>query len=161
MKIIKDALVLMKGEKVAANLYQLKGEIMEEAEASVASHSLSHRVAVSWHQKLGHISEQRMKILVERKLIPDLIKGSLPFCEYCVISKQHHLKFKASNSKSVFVLELVHSDVWQALVQSLGGARSKLEYKTRRTQKTKTSSSALEAPWMSFYHVVFLLDRNI
>ncbi|GKG36798.1 hypothetical protein Tco_0446971, partial [Tanacetum coccineum] len=26
-------------EKVAANLYQLKGEIMEEAEASVASHS--------------------------------------------------------------------------------------------------------------------------
>ncbi|GKE08092.1 gag-pol polyprotein, partial [Tanacetum coccineum] len=123
MKIIKGALVLMKGEKVAANLYQLKGEIMEEAEASVASHSLSHRVAVSWHQKLGHISEQRMKILVERKLIPDLIKGSLPFCEYCVISKQHHLKFKASNSKSVFVLELVHSDVWQALVQSLGGAR--------------------------------------
>ncbi|GJU81720.1 retrovirus-related pol polyprotein from transposon TNT 1-94 [Tanacetum coccineum] len=122
MKIIKGALVLMKGEKMAANLYQLKGEIMEEAEASGALHSLSHRVAVSWHQKLGHISEQRMKILVERKLIPDLIKVYLPFCEYCVISKQHHLKFKASNSKSVFVLELVHSDVWQALVQSLGGA---------------------------------------
>ncbi|GKC54193.1 hypothetical protein Tco_1076938 [Tanacetum coccineum] len=37
MKIIKDALVLMRGEKVAANLYQLKGEIIEEAEASVAS----------------------------------------------------------------------------------------------------------------------------
>ncbi|GJZ31517.1 retrovirus-related pol polyprotein from transposon TNT 1-94, partial [Tanacetum coccineum] len=51
MKIIKGALVLMRGEKVAANLYQLKGEIIEEAEASVASHSPSHRVAVSWHQK--------------------------------------------------------------------------------------------------------------
>ncbi|GJY36936.1 gag-pol polyprotein [Tanacetum coccineum] len=71
---------------------KLKGEIIEEAEASVASHSPSHRVAISWHQKLGHI-------------------------------KQHRLKFKASNSRSVSVLELVHSDVWQAPVQSLGGAK--------------------------------------
>ncbi|GJS19553.1 gag-pol polyprotein [Tanacetum coccineum] len=123
MKVIKGALVLMKGEKVAANLCQLKGEIMEEAEASVASHSLSHRVAVSWHQKLGHMSEQGMKILVDRKILPCLTKVSLPFCEYCVISKQHRLKFKASNSRSVYVLELVHSDVWQAPVQSPGGAK--------------------------------------
>ncbi|GJY96432.1 retrovirus-related pol polyprotein from transposon TNT 1-94 [Tanacetum coccineum] len=122
MKIIKGALVLMKGEKVTANLYQLKGEIMKEAEASVASHSPSHRVAVSWHQKLGHVSEQEMKILVKRKLIPGLTKVSLPFYQYCVIIKQHRLKFKISNSRSVYVLELVHSDVWQAPVQSLGGA---------------------------------------
>ncbi|GJY76725.1 retrovirus-related pol polyprotein from transposon TNT 1-94 [Tanacetum coccineum] len=64
MKNIKGALVLMRGEKVAANLYQLKGEIMEEAEASVASHSPSYRVAVTWNQKLGHMSEQGMNILV-------------------------------------------------------------------------------------------------
>ncbi|GKF57837.1 gag-pol polyprotein, partial [Tanacetum coccineum] len=94
---------------------KLKEEIMEEAEASVTSHSLSHKVAVSWHQKLGHMSEQGMKILVDRKLISGLTKVSLPFYEYCVINKQHHLKFKASNSRSVYVLELVHSDVWQAL----------------------------------------------
>ncbi|GJU38495.1 retrovirus-related pol polyprotein from transposon TNT 1-94 [Tanacetum coccineum] len=123
MKVIKGALVLMRGEKVAANLYQLKGEIIEEAEASIATHSPSHKVAVTWHQKLGHMSEQGMKILVERKLIPGLTKVSLPFCEYCVISKQHRLKFKASNSRSVSVLELVHSDVWQAPVLSLGGAK--------------------------------------
>ncbi|GJU28472.1 retrovirus-related pol polyprotein from transposon TNT 1-94 [Tanacetum coccineum] len=72
--------------------------------------------------KIGHMSEQGMKILVERKLIPGLTKVSLPFCEYCVISKQHRLKFKTSNSRSVYVLELVHSDVWQAPVQSLGGS---------------------------------------
>ncbi|GJU58411.1 gag-pol polyprotein [Tanacetum coccineum] len=30
---------------------------------------VSHRVAVSWHQKLGHMFEQGMKILVERKLL--------------------------------------------------------------------------------------------
>ncbi|GJU92725.1 retrovirus-related pol polyprotein from transposon TNT 1-94 [Tanacetum coccineum] len=120
---VKGALVLIRGEKVAANLYQLKGEIIEEAEASVVSHSPSHKVAVTWHQKLRHMSKQGMKILVERKLIPGLTKVSLPFCEYYVISKQHRLKFKASNSRSVSVLELVHSDVWQAPVLSLGGAK--------------------------------------
>nr|GFD48401.1 retrovirus-related Pol polyprotein from transposon TNT 1-94 [Tanacetum cinerariifolium] len=61
----------------AVNLYQLKGEIIDEAEASVASHSPSHRVAVTWHLKLGHMSEQGMKILVERKLLPDLTKEML------------------------------------------------------------------------------------
>ncbi|GJR70514.1 gag-pol polyprotein [Tanacetum coccineum] len=66
---------------------------MGEAEASVASHSPSHRVAITWHQKLGHMSEQGIKILVERKLLPGLTK------------------------------ELVHSDVWQAPVLSLGGAK--------------------------------------
>ncbi|GJX70933.1 retrovirus-related pol polyprotein from transposon TNT 1-94 [Tanacetum coccineum] len=92
------------------------------SEASVASHSPSHRVAVTWHQKLGHMSEQGMKILIERKLLPGLTKVSLPFCEHCVISKQHRLKFKTSNSRNVYVLELVHFDVWQAPVLSLGGA---------------------------------------
>nr|GFB21204.1 Gag-Pol polyprotein [Tanacetum cinerariifolium] len=75
MKIIKGALVLMREENVAANLYQLKGEIMEEVEASVASHSPSHKVAVTWHQKFGHMSEQGMKIPVERKLHPGLTKN--------------------------------------------------------------------------------------
>nr|GEY73809.1 Gag-Pol polyprotein [Tanacetum cinerariifolium] len=59
MKIIKGTLVLMRGEKVTTNLYQLKREIMEEAKASVASHSPSHRVAVTWHQKLGLMFEQK------------------------------------------------------------------------------------------------------
>nr|GEU60287.1 retrovirus-related Pol polyprotein from transposon TNT 1-94 [Tanacetum cinerariifolium] len=70
----------------------------EGGRSIVALHSLSHRVAVTWHQKLGHMSEQGMKILVDRKLLPGL-------------------------TKSVCVLELVHSDVWQASVQSLEGAK--------------------------------------
>nr|GEU58672.1 copia protein [Tanacetum cinerariifolium] len=74
MKIIKGALVVMRGEKVAANLYQLKGEIMEEAEASVASHSPSHRVSVICYQMLRHMSKQGLKILVERKLFIGLTK---------------------------------------------------------------------------------------
>ncbi|GJX32389.1 gag-pol polyprotein [Tanacetum coccineum] len=116
MKIIKGVLVLMRREKVNANLYQLKRKIIEEVEASVDSHSPSHRVTVTWHHKLGHMSEQGMNILMERKLLPSLTKVSLPFCEHYVISKQHCLKFKTLNSRSVSVLELVHSNVWQAPV---------------------------------------------
>ncbi|GJX00333.1 retrovirus-related pol polyprotein from transposon TNT 1-94 [Tanacetum coccineum] len=40
-----------------------------------------------------------------------------------VTEHQHRLKFKTLNSRSVYVLELVHSDVWQAPVLSLGGAK--------------------------------------
>ncbi|GKB07655.1 gag-pol polyprotein [Tanacetum coccineum] len=104
MKIIKGALVPMRGEKVVVSLYELKGEIIDDVEASVASHSTSHRVAVTWHQKLGHMSEQGMKILVERKLLPGLTKVSLPLYEHCVISKQHRLKFKTSNSKEMLIV---------------------------------------------------------
>nr|GEX49786.1 retrovirus-related Pol polyprotein from transposon TNT 1-94 [Tanacetum cinerariifolium] len=118
IKIIKGALVLMRGEKVAAKLYQLNGEIMEEAEASVASHSLSHRVAITWHQKLGHI-------------------------------KQHRLKLKTLNSKSVYVLKLVHSDVWQVLVLSLRGAKyfvSFIDDYSRRCKKESRQFTTTYTP---------------
>lgn len=163
LKVIKGVHVLMKGEKVTANLYQLKGEIIEEAEAYVASHSPSHRVAVTWHQKLGHMSEQGMKILVEMKLIPGLTKVSLPFCEHCVISKQHRLKFKTSNSRSVSVLELVHFDVWQAPVLSMGGAKyfvSFIDYYSRRcwVYPIKKKSDVLEV--FKVYKVRVELDSG-
>ncbi|KAL4271938.1 hypothetical protein GQ457_13G028490 [Hibiscus cannabinus] len=79
--------------------------------------------AMLWHQKLGHMSEQGMKFLVEQRLLPGLTKVSLPLCEHCITSKQHRLKFNTSNSRGKTVLELVHSDVWQAPVTSLGGAK--------------------------------------
>ena len=122
MKIVRGALVIMKGEKIAAKLYVVKGETLLEGEASVASSSCGENLTMIWHQKLGHMSEQGMKILADQKLLPGLAKVSLPFCEQCVTSKQHRLKFNLSNSRSKDILELVHSDVWQAPVKSIGGA---------------------------------------
>ena len=37
MKIVKGALVLMKAEKIGADLFMLKGETLQEADACVAS----------------------------------------------------------------------------------------------------------------------------
>jgi transposase InsO family protein len=76
-----------------------------------------------WHQKLGHMSEKGLKILSDKKLLPGLTKVTLPFCEHCVTSKKHRLKFGKSTTKSKCILDLIHSDVWQAPVISLGGAR--------------------------------------
>ncbi|KAK9010183.1 hypothetical protein V6N11_036697 [Hibiscus sabdariffa] len=72
MKVFHKAFVVMKGEKIAANLYMLKGETLQEVEAYVAS--CSSDSAMLWHQKLGHMSEQGMKVLVEQKLLLCLTK---------------------------------------------------------------------------------------
>ncbi|KAE8665844.1 Retrovirus-related Pol polyprotein from transposon TNT 1-94 [Hibiscus syriacus] len=121
MKVFRGALVVLKGEKIPANLYMMKGETLLEAEAFVAS--CSSDSAMLWHKKLGHMSEQGMKVLVEQKLLPGLTKVSLTLCEHCITSKQHRLKFNTSNSRGKSVLELVHFDVWQAPVTSIGGAK--------------------------------------
>ncbi|KAH9803716.1 hypothetical protein KPL71_001892 [Citrus sinensis] len=68
MKIVKGVLVLMKAEKISANLFMLKGEILQEADVCVASNR--EESTMMWHLKLGHISEQGLKILSERKLLP-------------------------------------------------------------------------------------------
>ena len=76
-----------------------------------------------WHLKLGHMSEQGLKILSERKLLPGLKSVSLPLCEHCVTSKQHRLKFSRSIARSKCILDLIHSDVWESPNISMGGAK--------------------------------------
>ncbi|KAH9741648.1 hypothetical protein KPL70_002701 [Citrus sinensis] len=67
MKIIKGALVLMKAEKIGANLLMLKGETLHEADPCVASNG--EESTMMWHLKLGHMLEQGLKILSEKKLL--------------------------------------------------------------------------------------------
>ncbi|KAH9647635.1 hypothetical protein KPL70_025262 [Citrus sinensis] len=70
MKIVKGALVLMKAEKIDTNLFMLKGETLQEADACVASKG--EESMMMRHLKLGHMSEQGLKILSEPKLLPGL-----------------------------------------------------------------------------------------
>ncbi|KAH9689118.1 Integrase catalytic domain-containing protein [Citrus sinensis] len=121
MKIVKGALVLMKAEKIDANLFMLKGETLHEADACVASNG--EESTMMWHLKLGRMSEQGLKILFERKLLPGLKSVSLPFCEHCVISKWHRLKFSRSIARNKCILNLIHSDVWKSSDISMGGAK--------------------------------------
>ena len=69
------------------------------------------------------MSEQGLKIFSEHGFLLGLTNVSLPFCEHYFTSKQHRFKFCTSDSRSSTILELIHSDVWQAPVKSMGGAR--------------------------------------
>ena len=122
LKLVKGALVVMKAKKISSNLYMLLGVTLLKGEASVASTS-QEESALMWHCRLGHMSECGLKILVERNLLHGLKSVNLPFCEHCVISKQHRLKFDRSTAKSKHILNLIHSDVWESPEFSLGGAK--------------------------------------
>ncbi|KAE8728811.1 hypothetical protein F3Y22_tig00004072pilonHSYRG00246 [Hibiscus syriacus] len=84
IKVVRDvfrgALVVLKGEKIATNLYMLKRETLLEEEASVAPCSSNY--AMLWHQKRGHMSEQGMKVLVEQKLLLGFKGGAKYFVSF-------------------------------------------------------------------------------
>ena len=122
LKVVRGALVVMKAEKVSANLYMLSGDTLQDGDASVATTS-QEELTRMWHCKLGHMSERGLKILAERGLLHGLKSVNLPFCEHCVTGKQHRLKFDTSTARSKCILDLIHSDVWESPELSLGGAK--------------------------------------
>lgn len=58
MKIVKGALVVMKGEKITTNLFMLKGETLQEADACIVSINNGEKLTIMWHHKLGHMPER-------------------------------------------------------------------------------------------------------
>ena len=108
--------MVLKARKTVANMFVLMRETHHGAEASISSASPAEEKTMMWHQKLGHMSEKGLKFLSDQKLLPGLTKVTLPFCEHCVTSKQHRLKFGTSTTKSKCILDLIHSDVWQARI---------------------------------------------
>jgi transposase InsO family protein len=77
----------------------------------VASEDASDSVRL-WHQRLGHMSEKGLKVLVDRKSLPSLKFLNLNFCKYCVFGKQCRQKFKVGRHISKGILDYIHSDVW-------------------------------------------------
>ena len=84
LKVSKGALVVMKAEKVG-NLYRLKGST-QVSKAVVASER-EEASARLWHQRLGHMSEKGLQILMKCKSLPDLKSLKLDFCKHCVYGK--------------------------------------------------------------------------
>jgi len=68
-----------------------------------------------WHQRLGHINEQRISELVRKHYLGDMDMkqvSNIPFCEACAIGKITRVKFqKQSSAKTSDILEEIHSDV--------------------------------------------------
>eukprot|EP00253_Pinus_taeda_P020671 PITA_20671 len=109
----------MKAKKVG-NLFQLEGRTGSD-HVSVSEHESSS--IHLWHQRLGHMSERGLKILADRKLLPNLRSGKLDFCKHCLFGKQNKQKFKTGKHTSKGILDYIHSDVWgPAPTASYGGS---------------------------------------
>ena len=61
-----------------------------------------------WHQRLGHMSCNKMQIVSELGCTPDSIKDFL--CEICPKAKQHRLPFPHSKTLSDHLFQLIHVD---------------------------------------------------
>ena len=108
-------------------LYQLKCKvIIAEESAPVVSEDVSS--IDLWHQRLGHLNSQHLRVLVDRQLacgikLPGATK--LSFCEGCVEGKMQRKPFKSlTYEQSKRKLNLIHSDVCGPFqVESVGGSR--------------------------------------
>ena len=65
-----------------------------------------------WHQRLGHMSERELEVLMNRKFLPNLKTLNLMFCRHCIFGKQCRQKFKAGSHVSKGVLDYIHYDLW-------------------------------------------------
>ena len=116
-KITKGALVVARGKKTGT-LYVTSNleNIVAVADADGKSNL--------WHQRLGHMSEKGMKILLSKGKLPDLKNVDVGLCEDCIFGKQKKVSFtKISKTPKAERLELVHTDVWgPSPVSSLAGS---------------------------------------
>ena len=76
-KITKCAMVMAHGKK-EGTLYMTSGS---RASISVASSELD---AAVWHQRLGHMSERGMKVMLSKYKLSGLKSINLDSCDECV-----------------------------------------------------------------------------
>ena len=118
-KVKKGSLVIAKGQK-RGTLYMV--EVFDNEEANAVEEV---GTSTLWHQRLGHMSEKGMKMLVSKGRIPELKNVTIDFCEPCVLGKQKKVTFaKVGHPPKSGKLELIHSDVYgPTSVSSVGGSR--------------------------------------
>jgi hypothetical protein len=109
MKVYKGILLVMKAKNIG-NLFLLEGRT-ESDHAIMVSKNDSDSVRL-WHQRLGHMSEQGLKVLTDCKLLPSLKSLKLDFCKHCIYGKQNRQRFKTGRHTSKGILDYIHSDVW-------------------------------------------------
>ena len=64
-----------------------------------------------WHTRLGHASSSRVQQLASRGLLGSVFTENFD-CVSCQLGKQPALPFNSSESISIDVFDLIHSDVW-------------------------------------------------
>lgn len=71
--------MIVKIEKIALNLFMLKGKTLQKADVCITQTSKGEESMMNRYLKLTHMLECDLNILFDRKLFPELKSGNLPF----------------------------------------------------------------------------------
>ena len=93
----KGVMTMMKGQKLAGNIYELLGGTIVGGVVTVEFESDN---TVLWHIQLGHMGEHRVMELHNRNLLKGIKTCKLDFFKYCVFGKHNKLKFKTTTHKT-------------------------------------------------------------
>ena len=76
-----------------------------------------------WHSRLGHLSSERLKVLVNSGHLGNISVSNLSECSGCKLAKMSALPFNKSTSISTSPFQLVHTDLWgPSSVATKGGS---------------------------------------
>ncbi|KAJ9564751.1 hypothetical protein OSB04_000717 [Centaurea solstitialis] len=64
-----------------------------------------------WHDRLGHLSSSRIKLLASSGSLGHVTPSNIS-CLPCKVGKHHALPFEINESQSSCSFDLIHSDVW-------------------------------------------------
>ncbi|CAH9053761.1 unnamed protein product, partial [Cuscuta europaea] len=70
-----------------------------------------------WHKRLGHCGD-RVLCTLRRNNFISCSSSFLHNCVSCKLGKSHRLPFKDVTHDSTFLLQIIHSDVWQSPILS-------------------------------------------
>ncbi|GKA27716.1 putative RNA-directed DNA polymerase [Tanacetum coccineum] len=76
-----------------------------------------------WHQRLGHISRDRMTRLVKDEVLPNLDFSDFEKCVECIKGKMTKGNKKGA-TRSTGLLELIHTDICGPFPSGIGGHKS-------------------------------------
>ena len=122
-KITRNSKLLAVGV-IRGKLYVLK--ILED-QVNIASEELESDLFL-WHCRLGHLGMDNVITIANGNMVKGighLSSESKPFCEGCVMEKQHRCPYpKGISYRATEPFELIHSDVCGPMPESsIGGSR--------------------------------------
>ena len=108
MNVSKGVLIVMKGQKLAGNIFKPMGTTIVGG-AAIVEPQLDNTTL--WHMRLGHMGECGMIELHKRKLLKGIKTCKLELYKYCVFGKQKKVQIKTATHMTKGILDYVHTDV--------------------------------------------------
>lgn len=120
--LMKEQEEVVRGHMTSSGIYQIKFTVMIPQYTAALSSSL-----IDWHEKLGHISLDKIKLMSKNKVVNDLKITHYEVdnkCESCALSKTQRCSHPSRTTpKSDTPGQVLHMDTVGPLELSLGGSK--------------------------------------